>query len=198
MARRSDHTREELLALVIQEGSGLLAEEGLSGFGARKLSRRIGYTVGTLYHLFGDYDTLLLHLHAATLDDLHAKLEMVPLTGKPEKRLEKLAMAYLAFARKYYFRWSALFEHHLPEDRALPEWYEEKLGSLFALVEQPLREYSGATARKSAKEARVLWAAVHGVCALGLSGKLAVVGTQSSEESMLEVLLMRYLADMRG
>ncbi|MCZ6887392.1 MAG: TetR family transcriptional regulator [Gammaproteobacteria bacterium] len=48
MARRSDHTREELRALINDATSGLVGERGPEGVTARLIAERIGYAAGTL------------------------------------------------------------------------------------------------------------------------------------------------------
>lgn len=195
MARRYDHSREEIKEMCIKNGCLLLEEKGLSGFSARLLASRIGYSVGTLYNVFGSYEQLLLHINLRTLEDLEVALIKAEASSKsPKEALIKLARAYLMFARLHYHRWSALFEYHLPVGEVIPEWYGSKLAALFSLIEQPIDAYSGCGEVQAAREARALWTAVHGVCALGLSGKLAVTGLTDTVESLLDVLLARYLS----
>lgn len=194
MARRNDHSREEIMEMAVKQGAILLAESGLAEFSARKLAASIGYTVGTLYNVFGSYEQLMLHINARTLAELEAALGKANAEGgKPKKKLRQLTVAYLEFAKAHYQRWLALFEYHLPEGGAVPDWYGGKLSSLFSLIERPLQEYAGFSAKQAAREARALWAGVHGVCVLGLSGKLAVVGAQDILEDTLELVLTRYL-----
>ncbi|MGZ8359025.1 MAG: helix-turn-helix domain-containing protein [Allosphingosinicella sp.] len=79
MGRRSDHSRKELEALIAAEGHRLLAETGFARFSAREVAKRIGYSIGTLYNVFGNLDRLLLALNGRTLElwaaDLRARLE---------------------------------------------------------------------------------------------------------------------------
>lgn len=196
MARRSDHTREELREMTISEGSTLLAEGGLARFSARGLAVRIGYTVGTLYNVFDDYDDMLLHINARTLDDLYQALEGVSASSRtPQAALKALTLAYLAFAKAHTHRWRTLFAHHMADGRMVPEWYEQKLAALFMLVEEPLHALIGDAA---VVEARALWAAIHGVCALGVDGKLALPGVCANMDEAALLLLERYLAGARA
>src|SRR5688572_8822706 len=66
MARRSDHTRDELEALILAEAHKLLAVTGLQRFSAREVAKRIGYSVGTLYNVFGSLDRMLLAVNSRT------------------------------------------------------------------------------------------------------------------------------------
>jgi AcrR family transcriptional regulator len=67
MGRRSDHTRSELTELFVAEGRRQLARTGLAGFSARDVAKRVGYSIGTLYNVFGSYDGLVV---ARTVGDL--------------------------------------------------------------------------------------------------------------------------------
>lgn len=194
MARRSDHTREEIREMAVRAGQAILREKGLSGFSARQVAKDIGYTVGTLFNVFGSYDAIILQVNAATLDDLEAFMAAgVDKKTGGEKAVRKLAERYVQFAREHYLRWSALFEHRLPPETPLPEWYQAKVGGIFAMVEAPLIPLMGR--QKAAHAARVLWASVHGICELGLSGKLDIAEAESVDV-LVNSLIRHYLAGL--
>ena len=67
MGRRSDHTRGELEVLFVTEGRRLLAEVGVTRFSAREVAKKVGYSIGTLYNVFGSLDGLMLAMNARTL-----------------------------------------------------------------------------------------------------------------------------------
>ncbi len=70
MARRSDHSRDELYDMALEAARQIAEKEGLRGLKARGIAREIGYTIGTLYNLFEDLDDLIVHLNGRTLDAL--------------------------------------------------------------------------------------------------------------------------------
>jgi len=191
MARRSDHTKKELTDLAVQKGIELIEKEGISGLSARQVAANMGYTVGTLYHVFGSLDHFILHIHARTLDQWHAQLSL-GLKRHETDRLHFLAGAYIDFARKNYNRWSALFEYRASKDTVIPGWYTEKLERLFVLLENALLPHVGKSRRKAKRSARILWASIHGICILSLSGKLDMTGSEKAEvlvNSLLETYL---------
>lgn len=197
MARRSDHTREEIKAMAIAAGQRIIAEKGFSGFSARQVAREIGYTVGTLYNIFENHDDIILHINAVTLDDMAAFIaKKVSPALQGAKAIRQLAECYLAFAETHYYRWSALFEHNLPPDMKLPDWYAAKLQHLFAMVEQPLLPLTNNNRRKAGRAAKTLWAGIHGICALGLTGKLDVVGAEPIQK-LTDSLIDNYLRGLR-
>ncbi len=191
MARRADHTREELKELAIAAGQELIRREGLAGFSARKAASAFGYTVGTLYHVFGSYDDYLLHINARTLDRWYDEMQAAVKAHAGTAAVHALAQAYIGFARANYHEWSALFAHRLAEGRDLPEWYAPRMTRFFTLTEQTLLPLvSGREA--AAIGARVLWAGIHGICVLALSGKLDATGAGSAE-ALAHDLVGRYL-----
>lgn len=183
MARRYDHTPEELRELAIQSGIAMLEEVGFSRFSARGVATRMGYTVGTLYNLFESLDLFLLHLNARTLDEWYAML-VKKLETEGGDKIRILARGYLEFARTHYHRFTALFEHKMAE---VPAWYNPKMHRLFELVETAL-DLQEQDAEKTRHVAKVLWASIHGISVLSLSGKLEVVGADSAEKLMETVL----------
>ena len=196
MARRSDHSRDELYELTLEAARKIAEQDGLRGLASRRVARDIGYTVGTIYNLFEDLDDLIVHLNGRTLDDMYEALAKIPLADGPENSVRALATGYIAFARGRPKLWSVLFEHHLPEPRQLPDWQDTKIHRLFGLLEQalePLFPPDGEAERRHA--ARVLWAGLHGICALESLGKLAAA---ESAETMADTLVTCFLAGLRS
>lgn len=71
MARRSDHSRDELREMALTAAEQIVLENGYESLSARKVASAIGYTVGTLYLVFENLDDLVLQVNARTLDRLH-------------------------------------------------------------------------------------------------------------------------------
>src|SRR3546814_14710228 len=84
MGRRSDHSREELEALILEEGHRHMAESGFAKFSSREVAKRIGYSVGTLYNVFGSSDRLVAAINTRTFDLCAAFLER-RLAGRTRK-----------------------------------------------------------------------------------------------------------------
>jgi AcrR family transcriptional regulator len=198
MARRSDHTREELHEMALDAAENIVNTRGIGGLTAREVAREIGYAPGTLYNLFEDIDDLILHLNGRTLDRLRELLSAVELTGEPEADLFRLLDAYLGFLEQHPNLWNLLFDHKLPSDRAVPPWYAEKVDRLFGVAERAIAPlFPEGRAAERYQVARVLWASVHGFCALAASGKLDFVGERPVGD-MARSLVSRYLAGLQS
>jgi AcrR family transcriptional regulator len=189
MARRSDHTREELTGLAIEAAVELIEEHGFEQFSARQVAAKIGYTVGTIYNVFGSYDALLHHVNARTLDHWYDFLQTQLKRSKGEP-LRVLARGYVEYARTHYNRWLALFEHHRDKSTPVPEWYGERIKRFFAMLEDTIPTAAG---RKAKRDAQVLWAGIHGISILSLTGRLELIGADSTD-ALVNALIDNYLA----
>ena len=205
MARRNDHTRKELKELAISAGQNIISAEGLSKFSARKVAKEVGYTVGTLYNVFEDYNDIVLHINAATLDAMYEYVSENIKDGNKYnqdaqgaqhiyctqdsqdadcssslyvKAIKDMASFYIRFAHENYNRWNALFIFNLPQGVELPDWYIDKMTILFVLIEKPLLSLFNGDNKATERSAKVIWASVHGICQLGLTGKLDAVGAE--------------------
>jgi hypothetical protein len=110
--------------------------------------------------------------------------------------LMRLSNGYIAFTRHHRNRWSLLFEHHLPDDRELPEWHYDKVLRLLALVEAALTAlFPPGKEKERVHSARVLWSALHGICSLEASRNLA---KHESVEALSESLVAFYVGGLTG
>jgi len=187
MARRNDHTREELKELAIIAGQKIISAEGLSKFSTRKVAKEIGYTVGTLYNVFDDYNDIVLHINAATLDAMYEYVsenikdinqDANCSSSLHAKDIKHMASLYIGFAYENYNRWNALFIFNLPQGVELPDWYIDKMKTLFVLIEKPLFFLFKGNKKATEHTAKVIWASIHGICQLGITGKLDAVGAK--------------------
>src|SRR5210317_2427063 len=194
MARRSDHSREELKEMALSAAEKIVVEQGYDGLSARKVATAIGYTVGTLYLVFENLDDLILHINARTLDRLHASMiESQAQCGDASNCLLQLGQVYIDFADEDPHRWAMVFEHRFSEDQVVPAWYRERIARMFALVEEALEPLAEQHTRAEVTQAsRALWGGVHGICILALAGNLGVAGVDSVQD-LTQTLITNYL-----
>lgn len=195
MARRSDNTRKELKEMTIEAGLSLLEKGGLEALTARAIAGRIGYTVGTLYNVFDDLEDIVMHINAATLQEMHAVFAPLAATNKPpEKRILAIARAYGDYARANPARWSLL--HHSPRNHKLPLWFHDVASRLFTTTESVLLEIEGISKKAAHDAARVLWAGLHGICALSINQKLEYVDAKPMH-ALIENFVSAYLNGLK-
>ena len=174
MARRNDHSKEELRRMTLDAVKSFLKEQPVQNMSLRKLAKQIGYAPASLLKVFGSYANLLQTANAEVLDELHA-LSCAAVRGeeRPRTALRKLAQVHIAYVRKYPYRWLLAFEHRMPDNSPLPEWKESRVNRLFSLFAEQLSRAGRRDSLQSIHIAsRVLWAGVHGICLLSVTGGL--------------------------
>lgn len=176
MGRRSDHSRTELRELIIEAGHLHMEEVGFAHFSAREVAKRIGYSIGTIYNVFGSYAGLITAINGRTLDLWRDYLE-ARLEGAAGDRLKLAIDAYFEFAVVHRNAWAALYDFRLPDDVEPPPDYRARVS---AIVEIVVREVTAALPPSRVQEAeplaRSLLATVHGHCFFTLNGTFRILG----------------------
>jgi AcrR family transcriptional regulator len=150
-----------------------MAEGGFAAFSAREVAKRIGYSIGTIYNVFGSLDRLVLAINSRTFG-LWADAMRAQLDTAGEDRIKALVDAYFDFAQGHPTLWMAIYDHRPPADTPLPEDYLPRRAALLGLVEAEIaRAVPGSDA---AALARSLVATVHGHCAFALNGTFTLLG----------------------
>lgn len=176
MGRRSDHTRAELEELILAEGHRLMAETGYAGFSAREVAKRIGYSIGTIYNVFGSHSRLVMAINSRTFT-LWAGALGDKLAEGGKDRIAALVAGYFDFAEANPNLWMAIYDHRMPPGEEFPPRYREQRGALTGIVEAEIvRVLPAEHADRAASLARSLVATVHGHCAFALTGTFALLG----------------------
>jgi AcrR family transcriptional regulator len=195
MARRSDHSREQLAEMAVAAAAALAERDGLRGVTARGIAREIGYTVGTLYNVFDNLDDVLRHMNAATMDALYEHVTATPVDADPEQALRDLARRYLAFVGARPRLWSAVIEFEPQDGASMPEWYQQKAQRLVQLGADAIAGLFGpreAAARW--RHAYVLWSALYGVTALAQTASLP---EDESPDALIDALVTTYIGGLK-
>lgn len=162
-----------------------MAEHGFARFSAREVAKRIGYSIGTIYNVFGSYDRLILAINTETfrLWTNHLRAE---LAQAGTDRIRALVEGYFNFAAENRNLWTAIYDHRLPAGMPIPD---EFLPDRSALTNIVIREVAAAlpeTRRERAPRlARSLIATVHGHCTFALDGTFELMGITEPVELAL-------------
>ncbi|QSA98213.1 TetR/AcrR family transcriptional regulator [Methylococcus sp. EFPC2] len=195
MARRSDHSRDELRDLALDAAESIVERDGVEALTARRIAGEIGYTAGSLYLVFTNLDDLFVQLNARTLARLGRELDAsAERDAAPTGRIVALGRAYLRYAARHPARWALLFRRRDQEMDNLPESYRGQVRALFERVEIQLRRLDGRQSEEDVRlAARALWSGVHGICTLAATESLEVAGSDHVEK-LAETLIACFLA----
>lgn len=176
MARRADHSREELTELIIGAAGKLIATQGIEKFSARALSREIGYTAGTLYHHFKDLDDIVTAVNARTLAGLAKAFAAAQPVSDPRRMLHNYADAFLGYLQTNRHLWNALFEFKRAPGVEVPKWYVDAITALVRIIATCFtRIRPAATPEDAARAGQLVFVSIHSVSSLQGSGRLELV-----------------------
>ena len=196
MARRGNHTLEEIKNMVVTAAEELVLEGGLPQLRVRNIAMKIGYTVGSIYMVFDNMNDLILHIKGRSLDSIIEQMEQVKADGV-NQRLAKLAITYINYAKQNQNRWSMIFEHHLPESDDVPAWYQQKVDRLYSSFDD---EFAYLAPELSTQERRLnalaFLSGLHGLCVFRLTTQLMECNDHDFEESV--ALLVRKFSPNNG
>jgi AcrR family transcriptional regulator len=162
--------------MILAEGHRQMSEVGYAHFSAREVAKRIGYSIGTIYNVFGTHDALILAINGTTLDLWRDHL-LAKLASTKKNRLRVAVEAYFEFAILHRNAWTAIYDFRLPENSETPQDYADKVTAVTGIV---IDEVADALPPKRVSEAasiaRSLLACVHGHCFFTLNGTFRILG----------------------
>lgn len=174
---------------LIDAACEMVEADGYEKLNARGLAAKSGVGVGTIYKYFSDLQELMRHANGRTYDELHAyqteKVEAAAARGASVyEQLIALAEGYLEFVEQHQNRWMATLAFNSQQDEA-PEWYRAKEVSLLEIVSNVLRPLPGLHDKAMRyRTAMALWASVHGIITVALTGGFQTRGRQEAMEQV--------------
>ena len=195
MARRSDHTQKELKELIINASIKLITEIGPSAFGTRAIAKEIGYSFGTIYHVYGDLETLRFHVKGRIMDLWREELS----TGMAdvEDKARYLVDAYIDLSEQQRYLWAFVFALPNESKENTPDWYLEIVESLFSVV---IEAFEPITHNRTEAEiaAKAIWPGIHGICVLAMAHKLEMIGAEEDPKTLGHNMLDIYLNGVKN
>ncbi|MDD9174759.1 MULTISPECIES: TetR/AcrR family transcriptional regulator [Aliivibrio] len=193
MARRNDHTHQEIRDMALDNVKVFLNEHSHHELSLRKLAKSIGYVPSTLVNIFGSYNLLLLRSIAQTLDELMQQVNQgLDNSTTPEEALKAIAYCYYDFAQRHPNRWKLVFQHNM-NGEALPDWQENRISQMMGVLEEIIKTINSHKSDSDVeKSSRVIWASVHGITLLSLDD-LLFSSTPIDGHLLIDNLLLNYI-----
>ena len=194
--RRSDHTPEQMLELIVDKGSEIVAEGGLSAITAREIARGIGYSATTVLNVMGSADAIVTAVNTRTFGLWARHLEKA-LAEKPDDRIAALVHAYFNFAQDNPRLWISIYEHK-PTDHDVPEDQMKERSQLTAIVAREIASVLPAGADGIEELTASLVHTVHGHCHLWITGTSEIMGLKDVRSAALDRVMETLSARGRG
>ena len=187
--KSSERRRQKIFESAIAAGNEIAKTEGLAGLTARRIAKKIGCSVGTLYNVFDSLDTLIIHLNGSTFDALYEELKKIEASDDVATTVRRIVDAYFVFVRSNPNNWKVIFDHVWPQDYPLPQWYIDKIQRLLMLLGDALIPLFPAGQNDKAKQAAVLiWSGLHGIQSLMSDAKLGLITPESAQDLSNEMV----------
>ena len=189
--RKSDYHHGDLRAAVITEALAILNTEGLEALTLREVARRVGVTQAAPYRHFRDRRQLIGAVAAEGFTELRAAMLKGAQAGG-RAGMKGVALSYLEFGRRNRALYGLMFGSEIGAANDLPELAEagrQALGVVSSAIEA--QQAAGTiTPGRADLLAVSLWAALHGLTDLVLSGQTtSLAPAEKIAESMLRVMM---------
>ncbi|MBU0993936.1 MAG: TetR/AcrR family transcriptional regulator [Proteobacteria bacterium] len=120
---RTEEEIEEIKANILHHALELINQGGFEGFSMRKLARRLGVSVVTIYSYYKNKDDLYLAILTKGFEKLyHACHDACESEKEPYARLRKMVLAYVDFGFDSSNFYNLMFTWHVPK-------YEDYVGT---------------------------------------------------------------------
>lgn len=199
MARRSDHSREELRALALDATERLLSdsEVGVERVSARVIAKEIGYSAGTLYNIFESFDELLIQVAARTLERMLKEANAAVEFGDPRRSLMQLANFYYRFTRENDPAWQLVVRYQFQGAKRLPIWYLARVNRVLVTVERAIAPLFDDSRRRDRRQsALTLWSSMQGICTTARSAP-RVEDAEAMVRTLSQDLVDHYVAGLK-
>jgi AcrR family transcriptional regulator len=158
-----------------ETATDIYVAKGPEGLNMRELAAQLGVSAMTPYRYFKDKEEILSAIRARAFNRFADALEKALRSdGTPPERSQAVGRAYVNFALEQSCCYRLMFDLSAPRVAPLPELFAAELRARATMTDHVrLMVAEGYYHGDPEVIGRVLWAGVHGVVTLHLSGKLA-------------------------
>lgn len=164
----------------------------MSSLSARKITGRIGYTVGTLYQFFETMEQLVERVNGETLAAAYEASKPFADCKSTSDSLRNLAKAFLGFQKAHPNEWEAVISYQFSPSHQWSEFYSTQVKRLLGLISIATNElYPEGEGSQQGEDVLVLWCGLYGISALSAANRL---GEGNDPDRLIASLADMYLA----
>ncbi|MEM6769605.1 MAG: TetR/AcrR family transcriptional regulator [Bacteroidota bacterium] len=174
---RKERDKQALRNRVIAAATELFHEESYDAVSMRKIAKKVGYSVGTLYLYYKDKDELFLAVQGEAFRQGFEYIQQLPETEDPLEKLKALGERYVRFGMENPDLYRLMFMMERPM-QALPEDMGWNSGILLHNLLTSLVAECITAGRIHANDpdrlSFALWSFVHGMVSLRIAHRLDI------------------------
>jgi AcrR family transcriptional regulator len=191
---------EQTKARLLTEARDLYLEEGFARFSLREVARRAGVSAAAVYRHYDGKEALLRQVCAEGFRIFSSYLMRALAGATPRERLVQSSRQYLRFALEHPRDYRVIFMGGAEDFAALaPPGNAHESAPTFQFLVDRVRECMQAgviLAADPTATAALVWANVHGLASLRLSGHLARAGSDEEFARFYDGAVERLLAGL--
>ncbi|MDJ1017582.1 MAG: TetR/AcrR family transcriptional regulator [Paracoccaceae bacterium] len=177
--------------MALESARAIVVKDGIFRLSGRKVTSRMGYTIGTLYQLFDSMDDLVERMNAETLSDLYDFCLEGAERDQVSEKLRAFGLLFTEFVNERPNEWDAVMTYQYRDGHKASEAYNTEIFRLFGLMKDATRHlYAEDDNARHSADMAVLWASLTGI--LGVARSERQVGGLSLDQ-MLDQLIRLYL-----
>ena len=194
----------DLRNALVSEGLKLLEQEGHSDFTLRDLARRVGVSAAALYAHFADKSALLAAIATAGFARLSAAIEAATRNDSDlTAQFLHMGSAYVRFGTDNPALYKLMFaSEELPAKRGQYPELQAAAESAFGLLTDMLGRMQRRGLLRAGDpeaDARTVWAHVHGLASLIITGRIECAGDPApTPAEIVKLSLMTLLGGLRS
>ncbi len=174
-------------SLILEAAKEIFLKKGYFETSMRNIAERIEYSPGTLYLYFKDKNEIFHALHEGAFQKLFEQMAPLEFVSDPFERLKAMGKVYMEFARKNKDLYDLMFIEKAPLDIKGDKEKMEMTCRSFHYLQQVISECQ-AKGRFKGKDldylSFLIWAAMHGMCALYSRERMDVITDKDPENIM--------------
>ena len=183
---RRERDRESLRRRILQAATDLAHSEGWANVSMRRIAEAIDYTAPALYHHFANKDAVIVALRQHGYQLLLERFERIR-SNDPVERLAAMSRHHVDFAFEHPELFNAMYGHGGVSCESTDAPLEAQL--VAGIVHHSARMLFTDDERSTRfdDEIDAVWASMHGIVALALSGPIE--GGRSRAKALSQIVL---------
>ena len=182
---RKQREKEEMRSLILEAAKEIFLEKGYYETSMRNIAERIEYSPGTIYLYFKEKDEIFNALHEEGFLKLFEQMQTLQHVADPFERLKAMGKVYMEFAKKNKDFYDLMFITKAPMNIEQNQDKWEMGCQSFDYLQQVIKACMN-EGRFKGKDldylSFIIWAALHGMCALNCRDRLHVIETKEPED----------------
>jgi len=189
IAARKQREKDDMRGLILDAARQIFLEKGYELTSIRAIAERIEYSPGTIYLYFKDKDEIFHLLHEEGFRRMLEKMSVLAHVADPFERLKAVGRVYMEFAQNNtdFYHLMFIMNTSLDHEKEHDKWQmgQNTLNYLQSVLSEC--QAQGRFKRQNVEHLSfIIWAAMHGMCALMVSQRCKAYPDTDPMELMTE------------